>query len=274
MLLKRFIEFNKNKQNLFILFNGDSILYDNPTKSFLFNPESLYLDSRYKDYRIGIAVKDDVYIYAIQLKEIGIKNISNSEIDQIDLRFMLPQLNSNEFQLVSRAKQLLHWYTSNRYCSYCGSINIFEEKEEALVCNCNSVFKYPTISPCIITLVTNDTKILLARNKLFPQGMFSALAGFIETGESAEEALIREVKEEVNLDIENIRYYSSQSWPFPSQLMLGYFCECKDGSPEPDGDEIEEAAWFDIKDLPNTPPDTSIAGKLIKSYIEDHSQPL
>ena len=111
------------------------------------------------------------------------------------------------------------------------------------------------------------------RNKLFHQGMFSALAGFVEAGETAEEALKREVKEEVNLDVENIKYFSSQSWPFPSQLMLGFYCECTSGEPEPDGFEIEEAAWFDINNMPNIPPTTSIAGKLIKTYIEDHLQP-
>ena len=274
MLLKRFIEFNENNENSYILFNGDAILYENPSKSYLFDPNTLYLDNRYKDSRIGIAVKDNVHIYAIQLKDIGIKNISNFDIDQIDLRFMLPQLSHDEFMLVSRAKQILHWYTSNAFCSYCGSKNTFELKEEALVCSCNNIFKYQTISPCIITLVTNKNKILLARNKLFPQGMYSALAGFIEAGETAEEALIREVKEEVNLDVTNIKYFSSQSWPFPSQLMLGFYCECSSGDePEPDGEEIEEAEWFDINDMPNTPPITSIAGKLIKTYIEDHLQP-
>ena len=273
MLLKRFIEFDNLKENSFILFNGDAILYDNLTKSYLFDPKSLYLDSEYEKYRIGIGIKDGKCIYAIQLKDLGTKNISNSELDQIDLRFMLPQLSSDEFQLVSRAKQLLHWLVSNKYCSYCGNKNIFETKEEALYCPCASTFTYPTISPCIITLVTNGNKVLLARNKLFPEGMFSALAGFIEAGETAEEALVREVKEEVNIEVSNIRYFASQSWPFPSQLMLGYYCECLTGNPEPDGVEIEEADWFDINNLPNIPPPTSIAGKLINLYIEDHLQP-
>jgi NAD+ diphosphatase len=269
MHLKRFKEFDSKKDNSFILFNGDAILYDNLTKSYLFDPNSLYLDSNYENYRIGIGVKDGKSIYAVQLKDVGTKNISNDELDQIDLRYMLPQLTSEEFQLVSRAKQLLHWLISNKYCSYCGSENTFEIKEEAMYCSCNNIYTYPTISPCIITLVTNGNKILLARNKMFPQGMFSALAGFIEAGETAEEALVREVNEEVNLDVTNINYFASQSWPFPSQLMLGYYCECSTGNPVPDGIEIEEAAWFDINNLPNIPPPTSIAGKLINSYIVD-----
>ena len=269
MLLKRFIEFSHTNNNSFILFNGDAILYDNTNKSYLFEPNNLYLDSDYEKYRIGIAVNDDQHIYAIQLESIGTKNISLEPLDQIDLRYMLPNLNSDEFKLVSRAKQLLHWYTNNTYCSSCGTENVFEETEQTFYCKCKNIFTYPTISPCIITLVTRDNKILLARNKLFPLGMFSALAGFIEAGETAEEALVREVSEEVNLNVHNITYYSSQAWPFPSQLMIGYYCECPDGDPEPDGEEIEEAAWFDVNDLPNVPPPTSIAGRLINSYIED-----
>ena len=100
--------------------------------------------------------------------------------------------------------------------------------------------------------------------------MYSTLAGFIEAGENAEEALIREVKEEVNLDVSNITYHSSQSWPFPSQLMLGFLCKYEAGEILLNDKELEDARWFDINDLPIIPPDTSISGQLIRSYIEDH----
>ena len=130
--------------------------------------------------------------------------------------------------------------------------------------------KYPTISPCIITLIHDDDKILLGRSKYFPQNMYSTLAGFIEAGESAEEALVREVKEEVNVAVSNIRYHSSQSWPFPSQLMLGYMCKYDAGKIVLNDAELEDAKWFSIDDLPAIPPDASISGQLIRSYIEDH----
>ena len=100
--------------------------------------------------------------------------------------------------------------------------------------------------------------------------MYSTLAGFIEAGENAEQALKREVAEEVNIKVSSIEYHSSQSWPFPSQLMLGYKCKYKSGEIILNDNELEDAKWFNISDLPNTPPKTSISGKLIHSYIEDH----
>ena len=100
--------------------------------------------------------------------------------------------------------------------------------------------------------------------------MYSTLAGFIEAGENAEEALVREVKEEVNVAVSNITYHSSQSWPFPSQLMLGYMCKYDTGEIVLNDAELEDAKWFSITDLPDIPPDASISGQLIRSYIEDH----
>ena len=100
--------------------------------------------------------------------------------------------------------------------------------------------------------------------------MYSTLAGFIEAGENAEQALKREVAEEVNIQVSSIEYHSSQSWPFPSQLMLGYKCKYKSGEIILNDNELEDAKWFNISDLPDTPPKTSISGKLIHSYIEDH----
>ena len=102
--------------------------------------------------------------------------------------------------------------------------------------------------------------------------MFSTLAGFIEAGENAEEALAREVMEEVNVKVSEVSYYGSQSWPFPSQLMLGYFCKYEEGDIQLNDAELEEARWFDLDDLPMIPPDTSISGQLIRSYISDRSK--
>ena len=159
---------------------------------------------------------------------------------------------------------------SNNFCSICGNRNSFNIKEGAFECDCNKAPTYPSISPCIITLIHDEDRILLGRSKFFPENMYSTLAGFIEAGENAEEALIREVKEEVNVEVSEIKYYSSQSWPFPAQLMLGYFCKYKAGEIILNDDELEDARWFNIKELPIIPPDASISGQLIRFYIEDH----
>ena len=187
---------------------------------------------------------------------------------------LLGRIPDNLFGLCSRAIQLSEWYRNNQYCSKCGSKMKKHPTETAMECEKKDSLVYPRISPCIIVLVTKRDEILLAHNKNFPGKLYSTLAGFIEAGETVEEAIHREIYEEVNIKITNLSYFGSQSWPFPSQLMLGFYCECSSGDePEPDGKEIEEAEWFDINDMPNTPPITSIAGKLIKTYIEDHLQP-
>ena len=102
-------------------------------------------------------------------------------------------LDENEMNLVGRANQLLHWLKSNKHCGYCGLKKKFDEKEEAMFCSCNNVMTYPTISPCILALIKKDNQILLARNSLFPKGLYSALAGFIEVSETAEETVEREI---------------------------------------------------------------------------------
>ena len=120
-------------------------------------------------------------------------------------------------------------------------------------------------------MVTRGDEILLARNNLFPAGLFSVLAGFVEVSESAEETVEREVMEEVGIKVKNIEYVGSQPWPFPSQLMLGYKCIYDGGDLSIDEDEIVEANWYTVDNLPYVPPTTSLSGKLISSFVEDHS---
>ena len=207
------------------------------------------------------------------MKKLGlIENFlsSNPEsINFVDLRQILGFLDQSSFLLASRASILQTWITSSSFCSICRKSNLYNDKEGAFECKCNSSLKYPSISPCIITLIHDEDQILLGRSKFFPPNMYSTLAGFIEAGENAEEALIREVKEEVNVNVSDIKYYSSQSWPFPAQLMLGYFCKYKSGKIELNDKELEDARWFNINEMPIIPPDASISGQLIRSYIED-----
>lgn len=134
-------------------------------------------------------------------------------------------------------------------------------------CDSCRIINYPRIAPCVIVLVTRGEELLLARNANFPQPMYSTLAGFIEAGETAEATLAREVREEVGVEITNLRYFRSQSWPFPNQLMLGFFADYASGEIVCDGSEIADAGWFHYSDLPMTPPVASISGQLIQHYV-------
>ncbi len=166
--------------------------------------------------------------------------------------------------------QLMNWYAQNRFCGSCGAITIEKKNERALVCtNCQTTI-YPKISPAIIVAIIDGDKILLARNSTFIHNWYSLVAGYADIGESLEEAVQREVKEEVGLEVHNIRYYKSQPWPFSSSMMIGFFADvvhsreiCIDNK------EITEAAWFKRGQLPNHPPTISIAGEMIELFDKD-----
>ena len=253
-----------------IIFCDNKILYDQAKNTYSFAIKDLNLSDQLGPY-LAIALIDNCFVYVLNIDED--QNILGLFMDPdvihfVELRQMLGILDQSSFLLLSRATILKSWLSDNVFCSICGNQNSFNKKEGAFECSCNAAPKYPTISPCIITLIYDEDNILLGRSKFFPPNMYSTLAGFIEAGENAEEALIREVKEEVNVEITNIKYFSSQSWPFPAQLMLGYFCQYKKGEIILNDAELEDARWFDIKELPIIPPDASISGQLIRSYIE------
>ena len=185
------------------------------------------------------------------------------------LRNLLGRIPDSLFTICSRSLQLSEWRRNNQFCGVCGTKMRMHETERAMFCECNNILVYPRISPCIIVLVTKGEELLLAHNKNFPGTFYSTLAGFIEAGESAESAIHREIFEEVKVRVQNIKYFGSQSWPFPSQLMLGYHAEYLEGEITPDGEEIDLADWFHYKDLPNVPTaNISISGQLIESYLE------
>jgi len=162
---------------------------------------------------------------------------------------------------------LMNWYSQNKFCGRCGTRTQQKPDERALICpDCNTIV-YPKIFPAIIVAIICNHKILLARSPHFPGNMYSLIAGYVDVGESLEEALAREVKEEVGLDIKNIRYYKSQPWPSSGSMMIGFIAEADENQPiSIDNTEITEAAWFTKGDLPEHPLDISIAGEMIENF--------
>ena len=186
---------------------------------------------------------------------------------------LLGRVEEQLFALAGRAAQLLDWERDHQFCGRCGSAMQADESERAMRCPPCGVVNYPRIAPCVIMLVTRGEELLLAQNINHPAGMYSTLAGFIEAGETVEETLIREVKEEVGLDVGGLRYFQSQSWPFPNQLMLGFFAEYRGGEIVCDPSEIADARWFHYRELPRVPPPASVAGQLIRQYVNELSDP-
>ena len=268
MHFKRFLDIKASDNNILIIFNNNKILYEPNLQTFLLQENLLNIDIKEHLY-IGIGNNgNDIYAVDISNSNDDI-NIGYESIIEYDLRHLLVTSTSDDILLMGRANQLLHWIRSNKYSGYSGELNKFNSKEQALYCPQTSSMIYPSISPCVLALVIKGNEILLARNNLFPEGLFSVLAGFVEASESAEETVMREVMEEVGIKIKNIQYIGSQPWPFPSQLMLGFKCEYQSGDLVIDEEEIAEANWYNIDNLPLIPPRSSLSGQIIRSYIED-----
>ena len=192
----------------------------------------------------------------------------------IDDRFVYKEINS--FRTLNPREiawicivgfQLNNWYLENKFCGKCGTKTAEKPDERAIVCpNCNTVV-FPKISPAIIVAILCKDKILLAHNSNFEQKRYSLVAGYVDVGETLEETVMREVKEEVGLDVKNIRYYKSQPWAFSGSMMIGFTAEADDTQPiRPDNVEITEADWFSRENLPNHPPKISIAGEMIDKF--------
>ncbi|RPI45506.1 MAG: NAD(+) diphosphatase [Betaproteobacteria bacterium] len=179
------------------------------------------------------------------------------------LRTLLGRFDEPLVAVASRAAQIIEWDRTHQYCGRCGTATVLRTEQRARSCPSCRLTVYPRINPAIMVLITNGREVLLARRPTAPKNRFSALAGFVEAGESLEETVARESYEEVGVQVKNIRYFGSQSWPFPNSLMIAFTAEYAGGEVRPDGAEIEEARWFAPDQLPNIPEGISISRWLI-----------
>ena len=187
------------------------------------------------------------------------------------LRSFLGVLDEESFWVAGRAVQVAEWATTHRFCGRCAAPTTRVHGERAMKCTRCGLTEYPRIAPAIIVLIRKGDEALLARGARFPRPFYSTLAGFSEVGESLEETLIREVREEVGVEVKNIRYFGSQPWPFPHSLMIGFFAEYAGGEITPDPKEIMDAQWFRADALPMIPPGLSIARRLINTWLDEVS---
>jgi len=184
------------------------------------------------------------------------------------LRSLFGRFDEHLLSIAGRAFQIADWARNHRFCGACGKPMAAVPGERAMRCECGHV-AYPRIAPAMMVLVKRGESILLARNvAVAPGGRMSALAGFLEPGESVEDAIHREVHEEVGLFVKDLRYFASQSWPFPGSLMIAFTAEYSSGDIRVDPAEIAEAHWFGPGDrLPDLPPPQSISRALIEANL-------
>lgn len=183
------------------------------------------------------------------------------------LRELYGTLEGDLFALSGRAVQIVEWDRTHQFCGHCATPTTQLSTDRAKRCpNCGLV-NYPRLSPAVIVLITRGDEVLLARAPHFPAGMYGLIAGFVEPGESLEQTIVREVREEVGITIKNPRYFGSQPWPFPNSLMLGFTAQYDSGELAIEAQELEAADWFHKHTLPQIPPKISIARKLIDWFV-------
>lgn len=190
-----------------------------------------------------------------------------------NIRPLLGGLDTGQIEALCRASMLATWDSDHRYCGRCGTLTVQDIEESARVCPSCAYRSYPRVSPAMIVRIINGDKILLAHNSKFPDGVYSCVAGFVEVGETLENTVIREIREEVGLDVSEPRYLSSQAWPFPHSIMLGFETTAT-GEPVPDGVEILDARWFSADNLPHIPRLGTIARWLIDGWLMDIGMPV
>ncbi len=184
------------------------------------------------------------------------------------LRYIIDQISVEHFSLYSQGLQLLNAIDHQQFCNRCGALN--KKLLDSAIMHCSQCHTdhYPVISPCIMALICRGEYCLLAHHIRSQKPVYTALAGFVEPGETLEQTLHREVKEEVGFTVDNLRYFSSQSWPFPSQLMIAFLADYQSGSLALDQSELHHADWFHYKELPMIPSTGTLSGQLIRYFVE------
>lgn len=251
-----------SQEDFILCFNKNNILLKTDGDKFLIPQKKDFNDLKFEAGKIYIGELDGKACFlAKPQSEIteGFVYMSPFEIRKI--------LEKTYKWMAAVGLQLNSWYEDNKFCGRCGSILSHKHDERALHCESCRNIVFPKLSPAVIVAITKGDKLLLAKNRMHPGNHYSIIAGYIEAGETAEEAVKREVMEEVGINIEKIKYYKSQPWPFSSSLMMGYTAECvEDCKIVLDQKELSHAEWFEASNLPEIPNRDSIAGEMIRLF--------
>lgn len=222
-----------------------------------------------KDVPAGMS--DIQYLGLIDGKQGYVASLSGGAAPEghffISLRKLFGGMEDDWYWLANRAYHLLNWRRKNGYCGCCGEAMVESPDEVAMNCGRCGNIVYPRISPAVIVAITKGEQILLAHSARFTGKMYSVIAGFVEPGENLEECVKREVMEEVGLNVRNVRYFSSQPWPYPDSLMIAFTAEYESGEIRIDEKEITDAGWYTRDNLPEMPSRVSVARKLIDAWL-------
>lgn len=258
---------------IWLVFSSDKLLQHAEQPGYLKSSwKNLIVAHAYKEQIVRVGYYNGLPCYLIDM---GNEQVSDNELDLISIRAMLPLVDDAFFGIAARAWQVALFMRTHRFCGQCGTTMQQIDWEMAMQCARCQHRCYPRISPCIIVAIKHEDSLLLAQGKPHQtRDMYSTLAGFVESGETLEEAVHREVMEEVGVNVKNLRYFGSQPWPFPHSLMVGFLADYDGGEISVDGKEIIKADWFKYDAMPIIPPTLSIAGQLIQHSIQEIKQSL
>ena len=264
----------KEERGYWFLFKKDKVLYFGQGEDIRFpellSPSELGLKTTEPQFIGTIDGKSAFAAQVFETEEICYNCCGVAQYTYAGLRDLYTAIGRDMFTIVGRALHICRWHDSWKLCPTCGAPMEDSKTERAKVCTKCGRIDYPVLSPAVITAVTKGDKLLLAHNVRFADGRYSIIAGFVESGESAEDAIRREIMEEVGIKVKNIRYFGSQCWPFPNSFMLGFTAEYESGEIKPDGVEIDKADWFSADQFPNLPSFASISRALIEDFRKKH----
>lgn len=215
-------------------------------------------------HEIGVDAETQRPIYAARIQG------TPGSLELVGYRKLYMQIPDGDLALVGRAMQIIDWDDNTQFCSRCGTPTVASAAEAVKTCPECEHTQYARLAPAMIVGVVRDGKLLLAAAPRFRKAFYSILAGFVEPGETAEECVHREVYEETHIRVTNVRYFGSQSWPFPHSFMLGFTAEYQSGEIEIDGEELIDAGWYGPLELPPVPTEMSISGRIIRWFCAHH----
>ncbi|WP_130803073.1 NAD(+) diphosphatase [Acinetobacter ihumii] len=239
--------------------------------AYIFHHHQLLVDEHYQLPQVEVLATDLTFHAGDQViaRDLMEHEPIPAHLQLVPIRQLISLWSVDEFQRASRAVQLLEWRRNHKFCSHCGHETHVHATEYAMVCPACGYHQYPRVQPCIITIITKgQDEVLLAKNANNKSNMYGLIAGFVEVGETLEEAVQRETLEEVGLKLKNIRYMSSQPWPFPSNLMIAFQAEYESGEIQLQEEEISDAQFFKFDQLPEIPFQGSIAHSMIMQIIQ------
>ncbi len=249
------------KDKVLVEVNGDSAAV--PLSA---NPDDLGVEILRRQYLGALDGKDCFSA------EVGEESAAPVGMEFQGLRQLFGRLEEGLYRVAFRAAQIVDWDRNHQFCGRCGRRTTDRADIRAKECPGCGFVMFPRISPAIIVLVERGEKVLLARANRFPGRFYSVLAGFVEPGETLEEAVAREIREEVGIEVKDIRYFGSQPWPFPDSLMIAFTAAYAGGEIKIDEEEIVDAGWFEPESFPDIPGKISISRQLIDWYVAKHSK--